>query len=109
MSKLFHDDARIASLMGEWHGVEYSNCKIDFQTECFRSPSEGLIKGKRIDEPDRFIIHPDSDHLFEPQAGDVLQDRKGECFTYIGHEHLDLRYFKIIQRNNKPFFWPEEK
>lgn len=62
-------------------------------------------------------IHPDSHHTFEPQVGDlkrVWQNRKmeqPEDYIYIsdgGSLHPHAYKFEIIQRNNKPFFWPEK-
>jgi len=81
----------------------------------------------------KFSIHPDSLHIFEPQEGDYIyfDNEFGENRDEYGigevsislwtDEVLSVRWgniglrlnecenVRIIQRNGKPFFWPEEE
>lgn len=77
----------------------------------------------------RIYIHPDSLQLLEPILGDVVEYGVHNC-TYVGEMptavdrvrwtkqlgykgmedviHPDKQYVRrIIQRDGKPFFWPE--
>jgi len=75
-------------------------------------------------KPERFTVHPDSLHIFEPQVGDIVDFRwgspeklnasdpyggrpashaSGDGVTTVGKDD------KIIQRNNLPFIMPKEK
>lgn len=82
--------------------------------ECYTSPESEQYSGL-------LCIDPDSYHIFEPQVGDLVQ-RKPPHEIYQGDDDLfifinDERMLKIntegdknniiIQRNNKPFFWPK--
>jgi len=77
-------------------------------------------------EEQRFYIHPDSVHLLEPQEGDLLayqhDDIEDVCWVGLHSQTyelvvqidslswmspIELHQTKVIQRNNKPFFWPE--
>lgn len=70
----------------------------------------------------KFYIHPDSLHILEPQVGDVIETYdKRTSIPKVGGalkrvrgvnfaEHLFAAQGvngRIIQRNGKPFFWPE--
>ena len=58
-------------------------------------------------------IHPDSLHLLEPQDGDVIDCRQGANNTGCGFQDylsgINEPRGKIIQRNGKPFHWPEKE
>ena len=72
-----------------------------------------------------YYIHPDSLHIFEPKAGDAIQSVRKELTGTIESINEDgtcnithrsgisdttfARGKQIIQRNNKPFFWPESE
>jgi len=72
-----------------------------------------------------FYIHPDSVPLLEPQMGDVIKQwgsLAGVPIYDIGERNGNPVYFmpdssynyfesmeKIIQRDGKPFFWPERE
>jgi len=75
----------------------------------------------------RFYIHPDSEYLLQPQDGDIVIECYGDLTKgyplqiigkCVGISEYACRFgdetiyekgddFKIIQRNGKPFFWPE--
>jgi hypothetical protein len=81
-----------------------------------------VVGWMRGEGPRRFYIHPDSVHLLEPRVGDLVQCRwgtermvkfrtaQGEKVAAIDWGEDGLRADgKIIQRDGKPFFWPESE
>lgn len=65
----------------------------------------------------RFYIHADSLNLLEPLEGDLVEDGDME-YEVVWRDHQGLRVdtskgtimptgLRIIQRDGKPFFWPE--
>ncbi len=122
MKKLYYTDPLAAAYMAREFGVKYENCTFDTKITSFREISKGLIKGREIDWFDRYYIHPDSYHIFEPQGIDLIEVITPENYPHHALQvHLmyyrgrgyraiqDNESVKIIQRNNKPFFWPEEE
>ena len=67
----------------------------------------------------KLYIHPDSYHIFESMAGDVFRTTRADAisveFIMSDIRAIEFKNFiktqgaKIIQRDNKPFFWPEEE
>jgi hypothetical protein len=65
----------------------------------------------------RVYIHPDSLPLLEPIINDVVEVREGNFYKTVRlHDVYDKqelqgkwRLHRIIQRNGKPFFWPESE
>lgn len=71
-------------------------------------------------EEDRYYVHPDSEHIFEPQEGDIVRvvhrdsgdtlygERGTSRFGYIRNMVCpDHSFDRIIMRNDKLFPWPE--
>jgi hypothetical protein len=63
-----------------------------------------------------YYIHPDSLNLLEPRAGDIARVRsipgEPESEPAAFRIHIDNTkhdVIRIIQRNGKPFFWPEQE
>jgi len=64
-----------------------------------------------------FYIHPDSLPILQPQDGDVYLNTAGRPEIWHERQFLNGRWvkmtwhkdYKIIQRNNKPFFAPLEE
>ena len=104
-------------LIGQWRkesGVFFS--KVGW----LLTPIGSVIKGK-----DKLYIHPDSFHIFKPQAGDIATDTadggislhisgdKKQLYSYtlgcdpMKIEQHEIKDLVIILRNKKPFFWPE--
>jgi len=124
MAKLYYTDPLAAAymarefgiLIGQWddeRGVFFT--KIAWLTEQLGASSKG-----------KYYIHPDSYKIFEPQDKDLITlGRIEDDFFVIRENHKDWYgydnvinrdrsfltndKFKIIQRNNKPFFWPESE
>lgn len=62
------------------------------------------------DVRERYIICPDSLHLLEPQDKDIYINTARS--PEIWHSATGLSWhkrYKIIQRDGKPFFWPESE
>jgi hypothetical protein len=112
---MFYDDPLAAAYMAREFGV-----KLDRDTTAAHKKADyinrllGSVCGGNIGKVSPVMyIHPDSLHIFEPQVGDYVQ---------FGEDHYGLfkklrsdKYYenfvgvKIIQRNNRPFFWPESE
>lgn len=69
----------------------------------------------------KFYIHPDSLHLLEPKIGDLCEKKVTHSYChYCGWDSLfyadsndSIELYgkgaKIIERQGKPFMWPEEE
>ena len=117
---------------GVYGEIEITNEVVDYNPIIYAI--EGEIGG--MDEC-KLYIHPDSYHIFDPQVGDLVVKagniRLLDKIGTIGHITKDKQVYleadyhddggahegslvhitasskvKIIQRNNKPFFWPME-
>jgi len=63
-----------------------------------------------------YYIHPDSEHILNPQVGDLVHNFRWQSHFMIERDNdllavnnamkVGTRY-SIIQRNNIPFMWPE--
>lgn len=64
---------------------------------------------------DEYYIHPDSEHILEPQTGDLvaldlLGDTSAMTLKLGSNFYMEAarsNKCKIIQRNGKAFHWPE--
>ena len=101
MTKLYYTDARIASLMAEKFGVEFSSMDYTFTYPCQAVPN-------------KHYIHSDSYHIFEPWdydrnvsgamffEGEWRHDLKNGTYTEVAlNQELHTQ-----QRNNTAFFMP---
>ena len=90
MAKLYYDDPLAAAYMAREFGVEFEGDNYQSLTEsCY------MANSKPKEMP--FIVRPNSLHVFEPMEGDLFFNCSKE------------KKRKIIQRNNKPFFWPKSE
>lgn len=109
--KKFYTDPLAAAYMHREFDVDYA-LSDPFNTEVMNYASlEDRIK-RDCCKP--VYIHPDSYHIFEPQVGDMViaSDSTWCAITVCDHGYADMakrKEYKIIQRNNKPFFWPEQE
>ncbi len=112
MTKQFYDCPIKAAYMAKEFGVRYKSVTgfgLQDITQWELADVNGDLRGTLRRLQGEYHIHPDSYSIFEPKEGDLLQDRKGECLTYTIPQNLDMRYFKIIQRDNKSFIMPERE
>jgi hypothetical protein len=60
---------------------------------------------------DKAYIHPDSLHILEPQAGDLVRSIEWEGRDFYKKCHADdvSDAREVIQRNGKAFIMPEEE
>ncbi len=122
--KLFYTKPLAAEYMAKELGVKYTNesgAPLKYLDGnwyvMWSSDSPDLYTG-------RFYIHPDSYRILEPQEGDIVNvdmperievgEVVSDGLVHISEYHAlhDPKYgdiIKIIQRNNKPFFWPESE
>lgn len=128
--KLYYTDPLAAAYMAREFGVRFFDGTKDDELKAIRydncikwAYSSGIFPdGERVDsfsfyKGERFYIHPDSLSIFEPKVEDLMTEGK----TIVEHVyktidkqvmsrgHLFYSPYKIIQRNNKPFFMPEEE
>lgn len=127
MTKLYYTNPLAAAVMAKEFGVQYSNKFLYGGEIGYNIENQGGF-GEDID---KFYIHPDSYHIFEPQEGDIilaLEEKAKkitsdeECKNLYGglqddevlrkttfEKWLIIGDDKIIQRNDKPFFTPERE
>ena len=108
MEKLYYTDPLASAYMAREFGVELIN------EDGHKYYVRNIITMHNLG---KLYIHPDSYHIFEPQVGDVFSTTRADA-TSVEFVMSDIRATefkhliitqgaKIIQRNNKPFFWPE--
>ncbi len=121
-NKPYYEDPRIASLMQEWHGVNYVDIKGHHLE--IRDNYDGFMAGGRF--PKKAYIHPDSMHIFDAKERDegwatipgnsaqpeykVKVTNKGLMkLNFYPNEYTPPEYkmTNITERDNKPFFWPK--
>ena len=58
---------------------------------------------------DRIFAHPESLPLLEPKVGDVVEDDSRSKVRRLTAAHFPYQATlrQILQRNGKPFHWPE--
>ena len=115
MSKLYYTDALASAYMARELGVRMYFERIDNEWGW-----QDAWAMSCIEQQDRLDVHPDSYHIFEPKAGDIMAtvrpDSTSAEFLVTDmrakeYEHLMTQEYaaKIIHRNNKPFFNPEKE
>lgn len=113
MTKYYYTDSLMAAISARDFGVEFLTGRgraliYDGKWHC---PDDG-IDSEYMGE--KFTVHPDSYHIFEPQAGDIVitQCPRDVHRFQLGYWedvscHDLLGTPRIIQRNGKLFPWPE--
>lgn len=112
MANIYYDDPLAADYMAREYGVKYEEVpELEVDSNAYIMTlytDDGLYEG-----PKHFTITPDSLHIFEPKVGDLVSYNKCLKDNYGIFHEPDPEYkdnFKgipIIQRENKPFFWPK--
>jgi hypothetical protein len=111
--RYFYSDPLAAAYMAREHGVNFIqdfsvsvivDAKFDDTLQI--GYSGGTVSTKSDCPP--YCIHPDSLPIFEPRKGDVMLQPSGRPFLSTGRKVTTAVHGnQIIQRDNKPFFWPE--
>ncbi|MBP3958377.1 hypothetical protein J8F10_24270 [Gemmata sp. G18] len=124
MKRHFYTDPLAAAWMAKHIGMRFGffDERSDFRE--YEVPITGEDDWWRSDRG-RFYVHPDSLHLLEPRIGDLLVETGrlpiarivDSDVDYISFGHNIAMLFatemlrkgraRIIQRDGKPFFWPE--
>ena len=123
----YYDDPLAAAYMCQNHhvaflkGTIYDDVKGVAARPTITATTAAFMSSRVVldthDNPNhKYIIHPDSLHIFEPQEGDVVQ-----VWSSPSKAHYSVKYKRlttkavgenisaIIQRNGKPFFMPKEQ
>jgi hypothetical protein len=122
-SRHFYTDPLAAAWMAKHFGMEFENTSEwdgEFDLGFFEVSPYGdeISSGIDVGIKDKYFIHPDSLHLLDPKAGDLVDGiRIGTVFEVNGNElsvdvhggdwEMDADRVTILQRDGKPFFWPE--
>lgn len=134
--KKYYTDPLAAAYMAREFGVKLVSRHTDEQMEEYDVPESGryfdwwngaIVDGWSHDiemiadavkyieaASDKIYLHPGSYNIFEPMVGDMCKcietDVNGEDWDFVGpYATIDPDNFdSIIQRQGKPFFWPEE-
>lgn len=104
MTKYYYTD----SLAAAWMQDKFNMRFCDFDGNEVTLNAFGFI---------RVYIHPDSLHIIYPREGDLVHayDMSRDVITHfilgkappVGWHLALIGSYKIIQRNNIPFHWPE--
>lgn len=127
--KLYYTDPLAAAYMAREFGVEITSVHGEFKftfkemiCECKQVYCKNLTLSHFAHLPsdtERYYIHPDSYHIFEPMVGDLVSINGGETASLVTHPEMVgvilankdrfVSTVKIIQRAGKPFFNPREE
>lgn len=110
--RYYYTDPLAAEWMSDKFGMKFISAEgIDSYFDEMGLFCETGTFGRTID---KIYIHPDSLHLLEPWAGDLIEYTLGgkplenHHPVYWGENSYDNHNEKrIIQRNGKAFMWPE--
>lgn len=113
--KYYYKDPLAAAYMAREFGIKlyWLNKKGAKREPQSHKTVLGYAYEANLELPDRFYIHPDSHHIFEPIVCDVGVDDNGTPVEYaagawVGDgSPVGVEPVRIIQRNGRPFFWPE--
>lgn len=136
--KLYYTDPLAAAYMAREFGVRFhdennaveygDNYKLygllDFIEPVYWPGDEPPVEIEKYTAAyERYYVHPDSYHIFDPQEGD--RDEDGYTYdskieAWVSLPHFDENYGELVtmkgpkesktaRRNNEPFFWPESE
>lgn len=133
--RYFYTDPLAAAWMAKHFGMQifapvfaagtgkYSQSRTPLPVWCWARKIEQAELAKNTDG-ERYYIHPDSLHLLEPRVGDVVQFTACDYANQPGLQQSrvwwkpyldkwslpqDAGNIRIIQRDGKPFHWPEKE
>lgn len=115
MTRYFYTDPLAAAWMAKHFRVNFRNGDHEMLV---LAVSDGEVTWfvRHSNPPLRYIeeeyyIHPDSLHLLNPQVEDIIfNDTSLMGCSQVGICKGSMENgFRIIQRDGKPFFWPESE
>jgi len=132
MKRLFYTDPLKAAYMcaefeveffelTDYHGMKGSKYSRGYGSFFYQRRNNGQVLPTTFEggEEVKHYIHPDSEHIFEPQEGDkdedgfrYVNDGEGQWQRYEMNGRLrmfDAEESCVSKRNNKHFFWPESE
>jgi len=118
--RYYYTDPVAAAWMAKHFGMQFIFGDLKY-------PELAILRRVQRREEMTVYIHPDSEYLLQPQDGDIVIECYGDLTKgyplqiigkCVGISEYACRFgdetiyekgddFKIIQRNGKPFFWPE--
>lgn len=114
---MYYKDPLKAAYMAREFGVKYNKPKFyKHYSDYISARLFELWNGSESERRKGFklTVHPDSEHIFEPQEGDLTEWSGGKnCEVrwraIVTNIENCLTNEKIIQRDNKAFFTPESE
>lgn len=132
MLKMYYTDQIAAAYMAREFGVKFEESISFLTAQGWQDQLRDLHPEKLMDDDfapslGRYYIHPDSLPIFEPMVGDLVT-AKNDFVQYVAfvekeglakcnyHQPMVIlkqdgqcpfKVTSIIQREGKPFFWPE--
>lgn len=117
MTRYYYDCPIKAAYMAKYFNVTFAGS--DGLERTYLGMADEIIPSHLPEIATPIYIHPDSLHILEPQEGDIYvdywSDRSPEYYTPLKEkpdnslEPPNWVGYKIIQRNGKPFMWPESE
>lgn len=127
MTRWFYSDPLAAAWMAKRHGMRFLHKATVNECDILALFAAGVFRFQSIP----LDVHPDSLHLLEPRAGDLWQETTqagvvtagvvistsgGVITVRVPERRNGKSHFccapaigRIIQRDGKPFFWPERE
>ena len=106
MQKFFYTDPLAAAWMWGRQDMKFVNSRDE--PLAWRALTDDLYE--------RYYVHPGSLHLLKAKPGDVLREPSDFARCVVVSHSLAKLYrreglgsARIIQRDGKPFFWPESE
>lgn len=103
-TRYFYTDPLAAAWMAKHFGMRFY-CDT-FEPFEYEGANDIL---QDMGEDEKACVHPDSLHLLEPQVGDLMRGSNNTAAMYFTGEVEPKPTAHIVQRNGKPFHWPERE
>lgn len=105
MTRYYYTCPIKAAYMAKYYGMRFVDCSKEYDISDFVRLDYGDVYD---DLDEKFYIHPDSLHLLEPVAGDLLIGPNNKVAMFYMGDTEPSDKCKIILRNGMVFMWPEE-
>lgn len=115
--RYYYTDALAAAWMAKHFKMKFELVPHEPNCITFCFCEKEIINHQNMETGDKIYIHSDSIQLLDPDTGDVMIGARLLCNEPFivdlcmkkNPTELEKRLMngKIIQRNGKPFFWPE--
>ncbi|WP_143393538.1 hypothetical protein [Fimbriiglobus ruber] len=119
MTRFFYRDPIAAAWMARQFGMRFRSWEqeFEFRPDDLEFAVQRAMRDERLKQPP-IRVHPDSVGLLEPREGDLVFTGLKFEYELVWRDHKGLRIdtsqgtryptgLMVIQRNGKPFIWPE--